>query len=101
MSLGVKQMTKKVFIIQENGQVTLPVEFRKRYGLKKGDIVTFKETKEGLLISPREALAMKMLDEIGEMLEEQGISLDDLIESGREIRQEIYDEKYSRRSDDK
>lgn len=93
-------MTKKVFIIQENGQVTLPVEFRKRYGLKKGDIVVFKETKEGLLISPREALAMKMLDEIGEMLEEQGISLDDLIESGREIRQEIYDEKYSRSSDD-
>lgn len=93
-------MPKKSSVIQENGQVTLPAEFRKRYGLKKGDIVVFKETNQGLLISPRESQALNLLDEIGEALEEQGISLDELIESGREIRQEIYNKKYARGSDD-
>jgi len=90
-------MLKKASIIQENGQITLPKEFRKRFGLKKGDIVVFKETKEGLLISPREALAVRLLDEIGDALKKKGISLDELIESGRDIRQEIYNEKYAGR----
>ena len=88
-------MLRKASVIQENGQITLPKEFRKRFGLKKGDIVVFKETNEGLLISPREMLAFQLLDEIGDALEKKGISLDDLIESGREIRQEIYNEKYA------
>lgn len=87
-------MSKKTYTIQENGQVTLPIEFRRKYGLEKGDIVVFEETDAGLLISPREALAMKLLDEIGEALQERGISLDDLIESGRDIRGEMLKEKY-------
>lgn len=87
-------------MIQENGQVTLPIEFRRKYGLKKGDVVVFKETEDGLLISSREVLAMKLLDEIGETLEEKGIPLEELIESGREVRQEVYDEKYSQSTDD-
>ena len=89
-------VAKKNYTIQENGQVTLPLEFRKKYGLKKGDVVIFKETDDGLLISARETLAMNLLDEIGEVLEEKGITLDELLAAGRDIRQEIYDEKYAR-----
>ena len=37
---------------------------------------------------------MKALDKLEEMLEEQGISLDELIDSGREIQTEISKEKY-------
>jgi antitoxin PrlF len=94
------QVSKKVYTIQENGQVTLPIEFRKRYGLKKGDVVMFKETEEGLLISPKALLAMKLMDEIGDALRDKGITLEELIESGREIRQEIYDGKYAQNTDD-
>ena len=93
-------VAKNVYIIQENGQVTLPIEFRRRYNLKKGDAVVFKETEEGLLISPKEALVMNLLDEIAEGLEARGITLEELIESGREIRQEIYDEKYAAEQND-
>jgi AbrB family looped-hinge helix DNA binding protein len=90
-------MGQKIYTLQENGQVTLPIEWRKRYGLKKGDVITFQETEDGLLISPREAQIMKLLDEIGEALKEKGISLEEMIESGRDIRQEIYDEKYAKK----
>jgi len=92
-------MARRNYTIQENGQVTLPLEFRKKYGLKKGDVVVFKETDDGLLISARETLAMNRLDEIGEALEEKGITLDELIAAGRDIRQEIHDEKYPRDQD--
>jgi antitoxin PrlF len=87
-------VVKQAYTIQENGQVTLPIEFRRKYGLKKGDVVIFKETDDGLIISAREALAMKLLDEIGEALEERGIDLDELIESGREIRADMLKEQY-------
>ena len=43
----------------------------------------------------KEAQMLKLLNEIGDTLKEKGISLEDMIASGRDIRQEIYDEKYA------
>ena len=93
-------VAKNIYIIQENGQVTLPIEFRRRYNLNKGDAVVFRETEEGLLISPKEALVMKLLDEIDEGLKAKGITLDELISSSRQIREEIYNEKYAAEGDE-
>jgi len=80
--------------VQEKGQVTIPVEIRRKWGLEKGDLVAFVETEEGVLITPQEVIAMRALDRLGEMLKERGITLEELIESGREIRGEIAREKY-------
>jgi AbrB family looped-hinge helix DNA binding protein len=85
---------KRTYTIQENGQVTLPREWREKYGLKKGDVVVFRETEEGLVISPREVALMNLLDEIGDTLKAKGITLEDLIRDGRKIRGEILKEKY-------
>ncbi|MCZ7539643.1 MAG: AbrB/MazE/SpoVT family DNA-binding domain-containing protein [Anaerolineae bacterium] len=63
---------KQTYIIQENGQVTLPFEWREKYGLKKGDIVSFVETDQGLMVVPRVALAMELLDEIARELKKAG-----------------------------
>lgn len=84
----------KLSKVQDKGQVTIPVEIRRKLGLKKGDLVAFIETDAGVLISPQEVVAMEALDKIGELLKEKGITLDELIESGREIRGEMLEEKY-------
>jgi antitoxin PrlF len=77
-------MTQRRLVrVQEKGQVTLPSDLRKKLGLKKGDIVLITETSDGILISPQEVIATKALDEIGAILKEQGLSLEELIESGR------------------
>lgn len=83
--------------VQEKGQVTLPTELRKKLGLKKGDLVEVVETPQGLLITPQEALAVRALDEIGAALRERGVTLEELIESGREIRDELVKEQYGDR----
>ncbi len=85
---------RKLVRIQEKGQVTLPIEFRKRLGLKKGDLVAVSETDDGVLITPQEVIATKMLDQIGEALKERGLSLEELIESGRDSREELLCEQY-------
>jgi hypothetical protein len=43
------------------------------------------ETEDGILISPREVLAMDALDRIGKTLQKQGITLEELIATGREV----------------
>jgi AbrB family looped-hinge helix DNA binding protein len=84
----------KLATVQKRGQVTIPIELRRRFGIEEGGVVAFVETEEGILISPREVLTMGALDRIGEVLKERGITLGELIESGREVRGRIVGEEY-------
>jgi AbrB family looped-hinge helix DNA binding protein len=80
--------------VQEKGQVTLPTELRKKLGLKKGDLVAVEETPTGVLITPQKVVALQALDRIGEILREQGLTLEELIDSGAEIREDLVREQY-------
>jgi bifunctional DNA-binding transcriptional regulator/antitoxin component of YhaV-PrlF toxin-antitoxin module len=59
-------MKGRPYVIQENGQVTLPIEFRRRHRLEKGDVVIFEETSDGLLISVARIQAVKQPDALPE-----------------------------------
>jgi len=87
-------MEQKLFTIQGNGQIALPAEWMQKYGLKAGDVLSVIEADNALVVLPREAMVMDALDQIGEALKAQGITLDDLMESGRDIRCDILKEKY-------
>jgi len=92
--LSVPIPEKKLVRIQEKGQVTLPVQVRKKLGLKKGDLVAIVATDDGVLITPQEVIATKALDRIGEILNRQKLSLDELIESGRKERVNLLERIY-------
>ena len=80
--------------VQAKGQVTIPTKIRRKLNLKKGDMVSFVETKEGVLIKPAEVIITEALDEIGKALKEEGITLEEWIERGREIRGQLLEEMY-------
>jgi AbrB family looped-hinge helix DNA binding protein len=80
--------------VQEKGQVTIPLEMRRRLGLKKGDLVTFVETEKGILIQPAEVIVSAALEMIGESLKASRVTLDELIERGRTIRAELIEKEY-------
>jgi len=84
----------KLSVVQAKGQVTIPAEIRKKLGIKQGDLIAFVETEDGVLISRREAVALGTLRAIGESLKEKGVTLEELMESGREIRGELLMEMY-------
>lgn len=97
MTSGVAAMSaerKKYVRVQEKGQVTLPAEIRKRLGLKKDDLVAVVATADGVLITPQEVVATKALADIGNALQEQGLSLEEMIERGRAIRGQLFEEQY-------
>ena len=80
--------------VQEKGQVTLPQAVRKKLKLKKGDLVTFVETAEGIVIKPAAVVANEALDELAQALQAKGVTLEDLLARGREIREQLAQEKY-------
>jgi antitoxin PrlF len=87
-------LDRKLVRIQEKGQVTIPTEIRKKLGLKRGDLVAVMETPDGVFITPQQVVAAKALDSIGDILKEQGLSLDELIAAGRDIRSDLVQEAY-------
>lgn len=93
-------MNRKLSKVQKKGQVTIPVEIREMWGLEQGDLVAFVETEQGVLIRPQEVVAMQALDRIGAALKKRGITLDELIEDGREIRGQLLEEEYGISVDD-
>jgi hypothetical protein len=50
------------------------------------------ETPEGVFITPQQVLATKALESIGNILKEKGLSLEEVISSGRELRTDILQE---------
>ena len=80
--------------VQDNGQVTIPSEVRKKLGLKKGDLVAFVETEQGIMIAPQETVAADALERIGEILRENELTLEEIMASGREIRGLIAEANY-------
>jgi AbrB family looped-hinge helix DNA binding protein len=74
--------------------VTIPTEIRKKLGLKRGDLVAVMEIPEGVFITPQQVVAAKALNSIGDILKEQGVSLEKLIASGRDIRSNLLQETY-------
>jgi len=72
----------KLSQVQEKGQITIPAAIRRKWGLKKGSLVAFLETEEGVLITPQEAIAMAALNRIGEVLRQKGLTLEELKPAG-------------------
>lgn len=76
---GNKAMAQRKYVLQESGSVTLPADFRKKYDLHPGDEIVFIETENDLLISPREIVIQKLLDDPGHTLRGDDLSVDDLM----------------------
>ena len=87
-------MPTQTTLVQAKGQVTIPAEIREKLNLKKGDRVVFIETQSGVVIQPAEIVVNAAFDAIGKDLKKKGVTLEQLIKSGREIRGELLDEEY-------
>jgi AbrB family looped-hinge helix DNA binding protein len=84
-----------VFVrVQQKGQITIPTRFRQKYNIKRGALVSVAEADGGVLIKPAEVILTEALDELGAALREKGVTLEEWIERGREIRGKLVEEMY-------
>lgn len=84
----------KIARVREKGDITIPKALRQKWGIVPGDLLGFEETERGLLLTRREVIAKDALDEIGNLLREKGVTLEEWLASGREIRRQLIAEEY-------
>jgi len=69
--------------VQEKGQVTIPREIRRRLNLKKGDLVTFISTENGIVIKTLDSAADDLLVILRNSLISRGIQVDQVLTRAR------------------
>ena len=72
----------------------MPAELRKRYRLESGDLLTVVDLGGVFVLAPEVSIISKIAQEIEQMREEAGLSLDDLLAGLDEQRRRFYKEKY-------
>jgi AbrB family looped-hinge helix DNA binding protein len=71
--------------VQEKGQVTIPSNIRRRLKLKKGDLVTFVATENGVVIKTLDLAANDLLEILGKKLQPKGIALNIVLERAQNM----------------
>lgn len=81
--------------VRKKGNITLPMEIRTKYGVNEGDIFTLIDMGDGsFLLTPRISQVNRLGDRVAEILSEEGVSLDDLLNTLDDQRERYYQEHY-------
>jgi AbrB family looped-hinge helix DNA binding protein len=79
--------------IRDRGQITIPQEARDRLNLSEGDMLTFLQVDDIILLTPRQPQVPQLADKIVEVMEKQDVSLADLLEGLDQEREAIWRER--------
>ena len=86
---------KNTLQIRSKGTITLPSELRNKYGLEEGEVLNIIDLGNGsFLLSPRRSRVDELADKIRVELESRGESLESMLTTLREVREE-YDAENS------
>jgi len=80
--------------VRQRGQFTIPQKVRDALAIEDGDIVTLVQIGDVIVLSPKVLRGQELGDKFVALMEEEGVTLADLLEDLPKIREEIYREKY-------
>ena len=87
-------LVTRTIVVSKDEPIAVPEEFRAVLGLDEGGAYIVVQLDSFLLLYPKRLVSLEALEGMRQVFEEEGITLDDLLEGLDEIRQEIYDERY-------
>lgn len=81
--------------LRKNGRITIPAEFRRKYGMKPGKTITLIDLEGGaFMISNKPSGLDELLSKMETDFKEAGITLDDMLEELDKVRTEYFQENY-------
>lgn len=90
-------MTINTIQVRKKGSFTLPMDLRTKYGVDEGDVFTLIDMGDGsFLLTPRISQVNRLGDRVSEMLNAEGVSLDDLLNTLDDERERYYQERYAK-----
>lgn len=85
---------EETVVVRPRRQVTLPRQMCEALGVEPGDRLVL-DVEDGVLIArPQRQAALDALEEVRRAMAESGVTEEELLESGRKVRQELFREKY-------
>ncbi|MCX6029939.1 MAG: AbrB/MazE/SpoVT family DNA-binding domain-containing protein [Chloroflexi bacterium] len=89
-------MRESTVQLRQQGTITLPISLRQRYNLRAGDVFSIIELGDGaFVLSPKSSTLARFGDKVGEILREEGLSMDDMLLGLEEEREKYYTEHYA------
>ncbi len=86
--------------VRQRGNVTLPIDIRKRYKVQDGDTYRLIDLDGLLVLSPMAPMLPELAREIERARLEAGLSMDEMLKGLREQRTQYVAEKYGITNDD-
>jgi bifunctional DNA-binding transcriptional regulator/antitoxin component of YhaV-PrlF toxin-antitoxin module len=85
----------KTLQVRSKGNLTLPAEIRRKYQISDGTVMTLVDLGDGyLMLMPTVSLSARLGDEISHILNEKGVTEEELLHILEEERQKYYTEHY-------
>ena len=75
-------------------QITLSRRVCDELGVKPGDRVVLEVADGAVVARPQRQVALEALQALRQAFAESGVTLEELLESGRQVREELFREKY-------
>ncbi len=84
--------------IKSRGQLTIPKKIRDMSNLEEGQVVSIIPCGESIFITPRRLMLDEARREIGRIMKESGLTLEDLLAGLKEERKTLFKERYGKKS---
>ncbi len=82
-------------LLTPKGETTLPAEICEKYGLNDWGLLSVIDMGDGsILLKPYKSELTKTAAQMRKTLEEDGVTLDDLLQTLSEVRKEMFEERY-------
>ncbi len=82
--------------IRRRGVITIPASLRRRYDLDEGETLTLVDLGDGaLLLTPQVSRVARMGDKVAQLMEQEGVSLEEMLQTLDEERESYYREHYA------
>ncbi|NIN65041.1 MAG: AbrB/MazE/SpoVT family DNA-binding domain-containing protein [Anaerolineae bacterium] len=80
--------------VRERGQFTIPAEIRRQMGIEEGDVFSLIQVGDTLVATRKKLVAPEIAGAIEAIMQEEGVTLADLLEGLEEQRRTYVREKY-------
>jgi bifunctional DNA-binding transcriptional regulator/antitoxin component of YhaV-PrlF toxin-antitoxin module len=88
-------MSEATIQLRDKGVITLPMNLRRKYGLRTGDVFAVSDLGEGVfMITAKSSRVAALGDRVAEILQTEGVTVEEMLESLEEERERYYREHY-------
>jgi bifunctional DNA-binding transcriptional regulator/antitoxin component of YhaV-PrlF toxin-antitoxin module len=82
--------------MRRKGTITLPVELQRKYSLGDGDVFALEDLGDGcFLLIPRVSRMARLAEKVAGIMQEDGVSPDEVLETLEAEREKYYQERYA------